>query len=366
MLASRTPLTPWLQILFSELGLSGKGIDIILFPMSRNSFPVLKMAAAWLGGIALALPLESCDRNDHRAPASQRADHQPSPASQRDEAVLARRGFGRAELSFGPPEPFGPGAETSAGLGPFRLGMTIDAVRSAARKAHVQSTGQFAGNGVRDLAWCAPAVEAAGGALILAPKELSFNACRSSGSCDFYQLGLGPVDSRLRLVSIYVSEARQVKAGGELLQRLGSNGASRLFTPCELTSSEMRRLEGWDHLEASGLIDTLGYPNLDRDRLPAAVRATLDRWEKSVTIAPDGSDDAYALSPIFDGNWQSGGNFVIEYTLGIAGFGPHSIPYLIVVGPGGNLVWNGAAEEFERHGLNGRQQTPLESDNDSP
>jgi hypothetical protein len=64
------------------------------------------------------------------------------------------------------------------------------------------------------------------------------------------------------------------------------------------------------------------------------------------------------LSPAFDGDWQSGGNFVVKYTLGVSGIGDRWTPYVIAVGPRGNIVWNGAEVEFERHGLEGKQHTP--------
>jgi hypothetical protein len=338
--------------------------------MCRISARLLKIAARWLGPIVIALPLVGCDRTEHQTPAAESSERQASATARNYEAILARRGWARAELAFGQvdhqvsveSDRSGEGLRNLQAVGPFRLGMSVDAVRSAGRRAHMYSSGGFAPNGVMETAWCAPPREPNGAALILAPKELTLNSCRPLGTCTSYYLRFTPIDSRLRLASIYVAEARN--ADREVnLRRPGGGSDGRTFTPCILTSSEGDRLVRWDQLEERNLIDTLGYPNLDANRLPPAVRAMLDRWERSVTVRPDGDCcDLYSLTPMFDGYWQSGGNFVIGYSLAVGGYGPHWSPYILVVGPGGSIVWNGATEEYERHGLSGAQHMARELD----
>jgi hypothetical protein len=318
-----------------------------------------------LGAVGMALAIACCDRASHRKAPSVEVNQRALAISQNDNAIATRRGLGGAELSFGSPGPQSPIEATLppaglAALGPFRLGMNLDAVRSAARRAHVASNNEFAPNGIVETAWCSPPIRKAGTGLILAPKELNFNACLGSRSCTSYTLEFEPFNSRLRLVSINDSETRSVKASGDLIRRLGRNKDDNNFSACELTSTENDRLSRWDHVEDSNLVDKLGSPDLDKNRLPSAVRATLDRWDRSVTVPCDGGDDCYSLSPAFDGDWQSGGNFVVKYTLSINGIGNRWMPYVIVVGPRGNIVWTGAEVEFEKHGLEGKQHTPRE------
>lgn len=221
----------------------------------------------------------------------------------------------------------------------------------------MSSSGGFAPSGIMETAWCAPPGEPAGAALILAPKELMANLCRPSGTCTTYQLRFTPIDSRLRLASIHVYDTGNRTEREVRMRHPRQSGDGRSFTPCVLTSGENDRLARWDRIEARSLVDTLGYPNLDGNTLPAAVRATLQRWERSVAIPYDGvSADGESLTPELDGYWQSGANFIIAYSLHFGGFGPHSTPYLLVLEPGGDIVWNGAAEEYERRGLNGTQR----------
>jgi hypothetical protein len=324
----------------------------------------LKLPVRRAGAVVISLLLASCGpAHDDRNSAVARSDRQSASATAlNDKAILTRRGWVTSALLFAPPDSHDSVTADEAKatpaalptLGPFRLGMTVDEARSAARRAHAESNGTFASNGDNEKAWCAPPLQPGGSGLILAPKELDFTAAGASDVRTVYQLRFKPVHSRLRLASVYVSDARRADATSNLLQRFGSSADSRIVRSCELTSAEETLVTRWDDLEDSSLIDTLGYPNLGKDQAPAVVRAALAHWERSVTIPCDGSADCPAITPTFDGTWERRGSYFVEYTLVINGFGAHFTPYLLVIGPGGNILWNGARAEFERRGMRRR------------
>jgi len=317
---------------------------------------------AWpsLAILCLALTTSCGSGSAWKAASRQRGAEQT--ARKADDAVIAARDWKESRLDFLtpgfngsphalPPQPTLP----LKGLGPFRLGMTVDEVRRAARSANLTGFGGQRGG------WCkAPTTGGPDfGVVIGKPTDNYGSLCVVGKSCASYGLTYAPIGSILRLAAVEYSRDKVSKSvvmdertRNSLIKEAG--GVS--LTSCEVSEKEYEAIDRYELFENNVLQDVLHDPIFLEDKLPPSVRLAAQRWEKSVEVLPIADCcDIYSRSASFNGAWPFDAGYALSYDIFENGEVAQNTDYLVVFDPAGKLLWNGYPTDFKKAGMKAKR-----------